>query len=186
MGAGLIPENDTDIYTYGLELLISTLGNIFSLLALGLIFNRLVDTLFLIAVLLPLQSFAGAYHADTHIRCFLIMMLGWFPVMWAIDMFNEITVIGLSAVSAVLIFRWAPLRHSNVPMSAERVVLMRRISRWITSAVFIISVVFMLFGYPVNRFGIVIATALIVLAVSMTAARVKNAFSVEAVLRRQK
>jgi accessory gene regulator B len=74
--AGIIEQADEDIYEYGLELLISTILNMAVILGSAAIIGKLPQSLALLIVIIPLQSFGGGYHAKTHLRCFLIMYIG--------------------------------------------------------------------------------------------------------------
>jgi accessory gene regulator B len=174
---GFVRENDQDIYSYGLELLISTVMNILALLALGLIFGRLAETAVVLAVMLPMQSFAGGYHANTHLKCFLIMIIGWFPVMWMIDSLSGKGAAVVSCAAITVILRLAPVRHVNVPMSGERVKRMKLYS-WVFGLTAVAASGLLLFcGEPAGRHGIAISAALCALSASMLAAYVKNELS---------
>ena len=174
MKEGFISKDDLDIYAYGLELFTSTLGNIIILLALSLIFNRLFETLIVLAVMLPMQSYAGGYHAKTHLRCFLIMIIGWFPVMWMIDVFNNISAAIVLSVSIAVIFVLAPVRHVNVPMSAPRRKTVKLFARLICLTLVIVSALLIFFGNSTTRFGITISVTMGTLALSMLVAYLKN------------
>jgi len=141
---------------------------------LALVFHRLAETLIVLAVMIPMQSFAGGYHANTHLRCFLIMVIGWFPVMWMIDVFNVKSALFVLCVSVVVIFLLAPVRHVNVPMSAPRVKTVKAISRLISLTLMIISALLVLLGAPYMRFGITISVTMGALALSMLFAYIKN------------
>ena len=75
--AGIISRTEIEVYEYGLDLLLYTSINIVTILFSAAIIGKLKESFVLLAVVLPLQSFCGGYHANTHFRCFLIMYIGW-------------------------------------------------------------------------------------------------------------
>ena len=67
-------EEKREIYSYGLELILMYLINTGTILLFGLFFGCFSETLILLASYALLQSFAGGYHAMTHLRCFLLTL----------------------------------------------------------------------------------------------------------------
>ena len=65
----IIEEKQYAVIAYGLELLLSSVVNILSILFIGAIVNRAGEIILLLLVSIPLQSFGGGYHCNTHLRC---------------------------------------------------------------------------------------------------------------------
>lgn len=116
----LISDYDRDIYEYGFELILSSVINIVVILISGILVGRLPESIVLLVVVIPLQSCGGGYHAKTHLRCFLIMYIGWCVVIKILPYVNELAVLFIAVASLVVIFALAPVLHENVTMSDER------------------------------------------------------------------
>lgn len=173
---GNVNEENREIYSYGLELIIMYLVNAGTLLLLGLIFRCFLQTLLLLFGFSLLQSFAGGYHAMTHLRCFLLMLVGWAVTMLLIPLIATfsylhclLAIFGLSVICLL-----APVKHENYPMSTEKERKMRKISCCIAlllcSIVFICSVPFL----GVRTFAVVLGTTMFMSAISMICAVLKE------------
>ena len=69
-------DNETvAICAYGMETLLYTIFSTAGLLLVGLICNRLVEAVIIVGIYYTNQTIGGGFHARTHIRCFLVMIL---------------------------------------------------------------------------------------------------------------
>lgn len=59
------------IYIYGCELLFSTSFSIISILIIGLLTKRILQSIVFILFFLPIRTVANGYHADSFEKCFL-------------------------------------------------------------------------------------------------------------------
>ena len=125
----IISETDRDVYVYGLDLVLSSVLNLLTMIATAALCRKLPETLILMAVVVPLQAFGGGYHADTHLRCFLIMFIGWWCVMPLMALITPVIATVMICASLAVIFIFAPVPHVNVPLSEKRRQKMRRIAR---------------------------------------------------------
>lgn len=87
---GIVPEDDRDIYEYGLESVLFPLVNTAAIIATAVPVGMLPESLVLIAALIPLQCLGGGYHATTHLRCFLITYMNWLAAMLALPYISMI------------------------------------------------------------------------------------------------
>jgi accessory gene regulator B len=143
-------------------------------MALAIVFGKVAQTVALLAVMLPLQSCAGGYHAKTHLNCFLIMVIGWFPAMGLMAALGGGAALVACAFSLAAVFALAPVRHVNVTMSERRAATMKICSRLIAVAAAAISAALIVSGTRFARLGVYIAAAMASLALSMVAAYLKN------------
>lgn len=58
-------KQEEDIYTYGFELIISTIGFFVSIVTISTILSDFVSGLVFLATFVPLRLFTGGYHAAT-------------------------------------------------------------------------------------------------------------------------
>jgi len=148
--------------------------NVSILTLLAVLLNKVVETLIVVAIMLPLQSFAGGYHAKTHFRCFFIMLIGWLAVMWMITVFNKTVAIVALCISQVIVFSLAPVRHINVSLSASRERTMKQYSRRLSLVYFVLSWSLLFLSKQTVYFGITISVTMSFLALSMLIAYLKN------------
>jgi len=169
---GIIEKSDEDIYEYGLELVLYTTLNIVAVLCSATIIGKLPESLALLVITLPLQSFGGGYHAKTHLRCFLIMYIGWWVAIFMLPIISKYAAAILVCIAILAVFYFAPVPHINIRMSELQKQKMRKYSR---VSVIIAAFASMLFTYIISvRIGIALSTGLGIIALSMLIASIKN------------
>lgn len=57
-----LPEEETDVYKYGIEITISSLFNIILIIMLSLIFGSIVSGICFLSCFILLRQFTGGYH----------------------------------------------------------------------------------------------------------------------------
>ena len=72
---GIIQEDDIDKCKYGIDLFISSFLEIISILAIAAILGNFIETVLLFVFFIPLRIYAGGYHADTKLKCFIISLV---------------------------------------------------------------------------------------------------------------
>jgi len=169
---GTIDKSDEDVYEYGLELLIYTIINIAVILGSSILVGKLLDSLFLLVVILPLQSFGGGYHAKTHLRCFLIMYIGWWAVIFILPLITPISSIIIACTAVFIVFWIAPVAHENVRISVKQKNKMRLLVRITAVLSAIITACFVL--SMSECIGIAMSTGLGIASLSMLIAHGKN------------
>jgi len=169
---GIIKKADEDIYEYGLELLICTVLNIAAVLGSAAIIEKLPESLALLSVILPLQSFGGGYHAATHLRCFLIMYIGWWVVIFTLPLVTPLTALIMACLAIIIVYRLAPVPHVNVKMSPTQRMKMRKLARLSVVTGAALSAILVL--TVSERIGCAMAMGLGVVAFSMLMARGKD------------
>ena len=115
-----LDKDDIEVYAYGTELLLASVLETLALLALGIFFHKTLETLVFFSAFMPLRSYAGGYHAKTHLRCFCGMLMIFaaflaFQVFTPIGMIKYILLVS-TFVSAFPIFILAPVPNPNRPI----------------------------------------------------------------------
>lgn len=64
-----IEASESDLYRYGLELIISNVSALLSVLIVGIITGYILETLTFICVFFFTRKYGGGYHAKTMLRC---------------------------------------------------------------------------------------------------------------------
>jgi|GEM_PF-1872153 len=74
---GTIEESKKDICKVGLDVIICTCINYFSIIALGVIINNIGGALLFIACFTSIRSYSGGYHAGTRKACWGVMCFAY-------------------------------------------------------------------------------------------------------------
>ena len=167
----IIKKEDEDIYIYGLTLIFSTMINIAMVMVSAVIMGRVLESIALLAMIIPLQSCGGGYHAKTHLKCFLIMFLGWWAVTPMIPYITLPIGTAIACTSLAIVFTLAPVRHVNVPMSKERFAKMKIIVRRIAILGAVSGVWLLWFGGRAGLIGGSLIMGMAVVAFSIAIAR---------------
>lgn len=75
LALNLITNSQLAVYNYGIEVLISSIINIFTILLCSLFFNTVWHGIIFLIVFVPLRTTLGGYHAKTRTKCFFISVL---------------------------------------------------------------------------------------------------------------
>ncbi len=132
---GLIEPDQSEVYVYGMTLLISSAATLFATLLIGLTFHMLPDVLVFLLFFVPVRIFSGGYHASSYLRCFLTFMfiLGSFIVIQRNLPERAVlpSIVITSLISLFLIFKFAPVSHPNAPIREKDWIRFKRINRMI-------------------------------------------------------
>lgn len=72
-----IKNEDKEIYKYALNIILSSLIHIATVMILGLCFNLLIESLVYYFAFIIIRKFAGGYHAKTPTRCYIVSIITW-------------------------------------------------------------------------------------------------------------
>ena len=174
---GIIKQEDTEVYEYSLEILFSTVLNFIAVAVIAVFAQKSLLTLFYLLGFIPLRLIAGGYHADTHFRCFLVLIGTYsvflFMVTFIPSLFVMPAAITAVIVSVILILVLAPVEDKNKPVSAEdkkKFKLKSRIAVFVYSAVILL----LLFLLPGSRIAFSLSLGILSVALSLLATKIKN------------
>lgn len=103
-----------DIYIYGLESAVYTFLSTTALLYIGYISSYSLESLLLIIQYYSNQSLGGGYHASTHIRCFLTMVLGMLAFILSMSLpHSHFLNIVISLLSLLILWKLPVVLHPN-------------------------------------------------------------------------
>ena len=113
-----IDDEHYEICRYGLQQGFIIILNIVSTVAVGVVFGMLWQAVFFTAIYIPLRSYAGGYHANTALRCYIYSILLMIAVLLAI---RHITIpsficIIILVISVSVIAMFAPVEDLNKPL----------------------------------------------------------------------
>lgn len=173
LAAGIIQEQEKDIYIYGLQQGLYILFNILTTVALGLFFNMLLYALLFTVAFIPLRQNAGGYHAKTPFRCYLLgsmvtaLSLLAVKVLYVYPVLSAITVL----IGGAVIFILAPTQDNNNPLDDTEKKVYGKRARIIYAfelCAFTVLIIFKLYEAAAT-----LAAVMLVLAFSLPVGRIK-------------
>ncbi|MGX4601779.1 accessory gene regulator ArgB-like protein [Faecalimicrobium sp. JNUCC 81] len=134
-------SEDSEVCSYGMEVLISSFINTLMVLVIGLIFDKFIETVVFIVCYCSIRQFSGGYHASTHGKCiftFLCMYLMTIFVAentYSIHLKPVVVLIGI--LNWISIYLLVPVQHLNNPLSNVEKIRHKKSARKVVSLVLI-------------------------------------------------
>lgn len=175
----LIEKDKAEIYLYGLEILIAECLSILSVLFLGLITDHFIDTLLFLAAFIPLRTYAGGFHSNTHLKCLAILILN-VAVAILVKSFIDIKFIYFVWIiffipALVLIVFIAPVEHENKPLSNKNKKHNKKTSVFIFCIINAIIVLLCFFGIKLSAYLTIVFTGMYSAVISMAVSYIISA-----------
>lgn len=119
----LITAEETPIYSYCFEAVLSMVVSWGSILAIALLSNTLWVTACYIGSFCLLRSVVGGYHASTHLRCYLLSVGAYLLFLLAQfylpTQYVSVICYLLAVFSVAVLLKLAPLEHPNNPFTPQ-------------------------------------------------------------------
>lgn len=119
----LVDEKQKEVYTYGMELLISTLLSTGMVLGIGAVCHRLWYTVVLMIPFYHIRIYAGGFHAENYVKCFSAFVGGYCMIMTAAEYLirsgKQDLIVAASVLSFALIWKWSPVEDHSRPLDME-------------------------------------------------------------------
>jgi accessory gene regulator B len=176
ISAGVVKEEDRDVYQYSIEVVTALIVNIVSTFILFVVFGRLLECIIFFAVFSPLRTYSGGYHASTHLKCYLLSMAMMLIVIFCLSIISESAYYMISAVlglfSTLTIFMFSPVEDKNRPLDEKEVKVYRKISLRVL-AVEGLALILLLISH-MEFYALVVSLGLAVTAVSVIVAKLNQ------------
>lgn len=173
---GLVKEENQCIYTYGAELLISGLFSTITVLILGIVLGRLIETLLLMLPFYFIRIYAGGYHAETYRNCLLSFTIGFIVILISTDLLIQFKldyiVMYLAFIAAMVIFVIAPIEDHSRPLTVNERTKYNRIAKVLVTLFLIIAEI-MYWRYYWHRMAY-ISMAIIAVSIVLWIGIIKN------------
>ena len=157
-------DNEKEIYAYSIELLTSLLINLIILSITSILLNKKVELIVFIVFFSGLRSYAGGYHARTHIECivlsFCLFTISAISSTYLIAYGETILICGI-LFSLVMVFILAPAESENKPLSEKKRLKYKRRSRII---VILLSIIAICLYFYKEAIGYVYITAVVAMS----------------------
>lgn len=117
----IVPEEQRDVYQYGVELSISTLIGLFIVLAIGVLNGRFTESVIFYIVFCLTRAFCGGFHAHSHLLCkvtficILILVLIMDLVLDNIEIYYWFV---LYLYSLIIVCAFAPVENPNKKLTS--------------------------------------------------------------------
>jgi len=117
-------KDNREVLIYGIEILISDVVNLFVVLLTGLLFGHILCSLVFFISFAVLREKTGGYHADTHLKCNIVLAINTILVMLVIKWFSAkdnivVIVIAAAVFSGIVIGIFSPRDNVNKRLDAE-------------------------------------------------------------------
>lgn len=162
------------VYSYGAEMLISSLGSILTVVALSLLFKEPLAGLVYYSAFSIQRSASGGFHASSHLKCYfssLFYVLAFFVLLLSVPPSYFFAIAALSTLAAfVVIFILAPVGTPNKQLEKAEVAVCRKRSRIILVSE--TACVAALLALGQDKYAFVISNGLLLVAVTLIAGKV--------------
>ena len=171
------------IYEYGIQLSLSTLASMCSIVMLGLLLKNPASAFIFLGVFFFLRLFSGGYHAPTYARCFLLTnsvylaVVGTSNLIVRFQLYHLLPVIVV--VSCVVVMALSPIRNKRHPLSEKTYRKNRKIAVVlvsIESSFFLILFFWRIFQPYVTVSTMSLTAVAVMMLVTLNGRRVQRAF----------
>ena len=121
----LIPSDKSEVYLYGLQILLNSVWTSLSILIVAILLDSFFIAMLYFLITIPLRMTCGGYHASKYSSCFIISNLTYVMVslMTKVLIFWNLPKIGWFStlyISALFIHLNAPIENIHHPLSQQK------------------------------------------------------------------
>ncbi len=121
-----------EILQYGIEVILSTLTGIISVLILSIFINSVIESIIFLVIFAVLRTYTGGYHAKNHLSCILILnvniMIGIVFSKLLEGFMLNISAIIISFIGNIIIIISSPLVNENHQLSKRQIEQSKKLS----------------------------------------------------------
>ncbi len=144
----IIPEDDVEIYKFGIECLVLKLIHCISYLSIAACLRLVPELMVIGGVLIPLRRSAGGYHAKTKTGCYMFSCFYVFIILLVSKAeINQIVWWAALAFSDGIIFLMSPLDNNNKKLDKKEIVYYRKKTWYILIMVNIMCILLTVFHF---------------------------------------
>lgn len=151
---GLIEQEEKEIYLFGIETALLKVIHYATMLLIGLCFGMVWQTAVFLLAYTVLRDYAGGYHADSRMRCYLISWLMMLSVLLIVQYCPAEVMFWTSAILLIplylLIFSLAPVGNINKPLDEIEQKRYGKTARIILSIEEVLSALFLFFNVQIS------------------------------------
>lgn len=129
---GIISKSDEDVCRYGMEVFFASVFDVLAVLVLSVFLHNFLNLVLFFISFLSLRIYAGGYHADTKLRCFLIMVFVYvlftFVLRYTHYRFYFAIEVSAMLITSAMVMSFAPIIHRNKSSNDKERCLYRKVS----------------------------------------------------------
>lgn len=125
----VIKNDDSDVYYYGLQLLIGMVFKGIGLFLLALAFGCIPESAVYLFFFILLRTYSGGYHSKTYLNCFIATAASMLIVVRLAHTLSGFGFFILPAIllpSLVLVYLLAPVESENKPIPENKKAVLRK------------------------------------------------------------
>lgn len=161
-------EEQRDVLEYGVHQTILIILNVLTVVVFGLVWNDLLFISILFVCFVTVRSYAGGYHADTELRCYLLSIVEINLLLlfkYYLEIPSEIYIV-IAGVAVLIIFFLAPVANFTKPLDSCEVTVYRKRTRRMLLAQSALMILFIVLdfenGYSSIAYSFVLVCILLV------------------------
>ncbi len=163
-------DDEKAVYAYSIEVLLSLFVNLILLLCVAHVVNKKWELLIFIIFFSGLRTYAGGYHAKTHVECMALSMLG-FVISALCGMYlrsyGEIVLIFGLLFSLFMVFKLSPVESENKPLSKSERKKYKMISRASVVALSFAAIILYVLRMKTDYIYVTASAAMVIESVSL-------------------
>lgn len=142
----IITEQEQELYEYSYETMFARIIGVFTLVAIGFLFNCAFGVIAFCFTFTPIRIYAGGFHARGYAGCYLASVVAFLLIVCVYNVLDvawvaPLVVVG-SMASAIIIFFMSPVADPNKPLDEKESIQYREKARVII-AVEVLAIVIM-------------------------------------------
>lgn len=126
----IIKEKERDIYTYGFQIIISSMVGILMVGAIGLISNRFIESVLFLMVFISTREYSGGYHAKSFLSCSVLFISLYFILLvFAGMLYKNFELYHISVILLIhlfIILKYSPIKNERKPLTQKVVIANRK------------------------------------------------------------
>lgn len=175
----VVPQSSENVYIYGLELLLSSIAGVFSLILISIVMQKPLAWLPYLAAFVPLRIKGGGYHAKSHIGCIFTFSVAFIVLLcslrWTIGRYFLAPLVATLVLATALGF--APVEAKNKQLTPDQKSSNRKKCLYICIANLFLSIIGMLLRWHDFSYYIIYFMGVIAAGFSMIVAVIINRIS---------
>lgn len=126
----IIDEERLPVCAYGFEIIVSTIIGFLLVIISGIILGKFIEAVLFYCLFVGVRLFTGGYHADTHFKCKMTLLLCCSFVLIASKYLKSSIVLQclMLLLYLITVFLFSPIEHINAPLTTDEKVRNRKIS----------------------------------------------------------
>lgn len=120
----IVSEKDREITIYGIQLILTSLFTIISILAVGILLRKIAITLTFLVSFMSIRSYSGGYHANQYWKCYFISCMTYLTiillVLFTTFQIRQVATVLIIGITYISILKMSPLNSHKNPKTEKQ------------------------------------------------------------------